>query len=559
LAVLTLIVLSLAILANSMTKPLGRDEQMYCTGGVLLAQGKMIYRDFSYIAQMPYHPLLYAALYKVLNTNYYLLVGRMFSSVCDILVVVCIVGIYRYIFKGFGISGALFGLAGAILYVFNPSVDYANGFAWNNDVVILCVAFSLWLFISTPARQARRGLTADFKQESQYWRIAGIGALLTLATCMRITTALVQLLFFIALLAKGPPSARSRQKADGELIKQRFKTVLPFLAASAVVLIWPVWLIAQAPRAFLLDVFLVQILNSEWLHKIGLVHDKFALIYNSLAEPGYLALIVIAVYLCVMVVWQRRPGFAGEASRKLAISDKADMALAALLPLAFFVIALGLPRIWRQHLAAPVPFLIIGAAYPLLYLRKLAPLERDLYPHPVKDLSLSGASFLTGLVHNRHFNIAAVLTALSVCIAVASYPVVLYRIPLLLGPQSWMAIELHKISEDIAEKTKDPKLILTLAPLYALEGGCDIYPEFSAGSFVYRVADFMTASDRAVTHSVGPSTLGELLEKTPPSAVILGVEMEFLEKGLFQAAVQPDRQKWEKKEYENGPIVYFRR
>ncbi|MGD8786597.1 MAG: hypothetical protein PVJ60_04165, partial [Phycisphaerales bacterium] len=58
LVVLILIVISLAIFGNSMTKPLARDEQMYCTGAVLLSQGKMIYRDFSYAAQLPYHPLL---------------------------------------------------------------------------------------------------------------------------------------------------------------------------------------------------------------------------------------------------------------------------------------------------------------------------------------------------------------------------------------------------------------------------------------------------------------------------------------------------------------------
>ena len=62
LVVLILAILSLVILSNSMTKPVGRDEHMYCTGAVLLAQGKIIYRDFSYVAQLPYHPLLYATL-----------------------------------------------------------------------------------------------------------------------------------------------------------------------------------------------------------------------------------------------------------------------------------------------------------------------------------------------------------------------------------------------------------------------------------------------------------------------------------------------------------------
>ncbi len=157
-AVLILAVLSLAVLANSMTKPVGHDEQMYCTAGALLAQGKMIYRDFSYVAQMPYHPLLYAALFKALNTSYYLLTGRIVSVVCDILVVVCIVGIYRLIFKPFVVTGLLLGLGASVLWIFNPLVDYANGFAWNHDVVILCVTLSLWLLLST-----------DLRLKSRYW------------------------------------------------------------------------------------------------------------------------------------------------------------------------------------------------------------------------------------------------------------------------------------------------------------------------------------------------------------------------------------------------------
>ena len=213
LVILILIVLSLAILANSMSKPLGRDEQMYCTGSILLAQGKMIYRDFSYAAQLPYHPLLCAALLKIFSTTHYLLVGRILSAFFDILVLVCIFGIYRYIFKSFAITGMLLGLAGAVLYIFNPLVDYANGYAWNHDAVILCVVLAFWLFVST-----------DFAQKSKYWRIAVIGALLTFASCMRITTVLVELLFLAIILSQPTGS-----------IKQRFKTALPFLIAAAVV------------------------------------------------------------------------------------------------------------------------------------------------------------------------------------------------------------------------------------------------------------------------------------------------------------------------------------
>jgi hypothetical protein len=502
--ILVLVFLSLGIFANSMTKPLGRDEQMYCTGGVLLAQGKMIYRDFSYVAQLPYHPLLYAALFRILNTNHYLLVGRMVSVVCDVLVMLCIVGIYRRIFGKFADCGLLLGVASAILYVFNPLVDYANGYAWNHDVVILCVVLSFRLFIST-----------DFKQKSRYWRIAVIGGLLTLATCMRITTALVQLLFFAALVSR-----------PAESVKHRIKNALPFWIATAVVLIWPVWVIASSGQAFFLNLFWIPRLYGKWLHEIGMVHDKLGLTLSAFKTPGYLVLILIAVYLCVVMIWQRK---------KLAKINGRELLFAALLVLAFFIIALIPPTMWRQYLAMPVPFIIISFAYPLLYLKQLA--------DKVKN--------------NKQFKIACVVVAVCLVVAVFSYPIVVYRTIRLLVPESWTPIQLHEISQDIAEKTQEPKKMLTLAPLFALEGGCDIYTELSCGSIIYRIGDRLSAWNRETTHTVGPKSLAKLLEKEPPSAVIINVEgMKFLEEDLIKTAVKPD---WERKVYKYGPVVYFRR
>ena len=502
--VLVLVFLSLGIFANSMTKPLGRDEQMYCTGGVLLAQGKMIYRDFSYVAQLPYHPLLYAAIFRILNTNHYLLVGRMVSVVCDILVMLCIVGIYRHIFCKFVICGSLLGVASVILYVFNPLVDYASGYAWNHDVVILCVVLSFLLFIST-----------DFKQKSRYWRIAVIGGLLTLATCMRITTALVQLLFLAALVSW-----------PAESVEQRIKNTLPFLIATAVVLIWPVWVIALSGKAFLLNLIWIPRLYGKWLHEVGMVHNKLGLTLSAFKTPGYLVLIVITIYLCVVMIWQRR---------KLAKINSRIILFAALLVLAFFIIALIPPTMWRQYLAMPVPFIIICFAYPLLCLRQLADKAKN----------------------NKQFKMACGVIAACVALSVVSYPLVLYRTIMLLAPEGWVPIRVHKISQDIAEETKEPNRILTLAPLFAIEGGCEIYTELSCGAIVYRIGDRLSAWNRDITHTVGPGTLPKLVEKEPPSAVIINVEgMKFLEEHLIKTAVKPD---WERKVYENGPVVYFRR
>jgi hypothetical protein len=326
----------------------------------------------------------------------------------------------------------------------------------------------------------------------------------------------VQLLFFAALVSQ-----------PGESVKHRIKNVLPFLVATAVILIWPVWVIASSGQAFSLNLFWIPRLYGKWLHEVGIVHNKLELTLSAFKTPGYLVLIVITIYLCVVMIWQRK---------KLVKTGGRDLLFAALLVLAFFIIALIPPTMWIQYLAMPVPFIIISFAWPLLYLRQLADKARD----------------------NKQFKIAGVVVAACVVVAVFSYPIVVYRTVMLLVPESWTPIQVHEISQDIAKKTQEPKKILTLAPLFALEGGCDIYTELSCGSIVYRIGDRLSAWNRDITHTAGPRDLAKMVENEPPSAVIINVEskrMKFLEEDLIKTAVKPG---WERKVYEYGPVVYFR-
>jgi hypothetical protein len=503
-AVIVIIILALAFFANSMAKPVSRDEQMYCTAGVLVAQGKMIYKDFSYAAQLPYHPLICAALFRILNTSHYLLVGRILSVLCDVLILICIAGIYRHIFATFQVSGTLFALAAAVLYTFNPLVDYANGYAWNHDVVILCVVFSFWLFLPT-----------DFNKVSKYWRIAAIGALLTLASCMRITTILVALLFFVFLLFQPANS-----------LKQRLKTILPFVIASGFILIWPVWIVMQAPQAFFLSLFRIPALYGAWLHKIGMAHDKISLALFCLKTPGYLILIVIAIFLFMSILALRH---------SITITKRIPLLLALLLSLTFFVIAFIPPTMWRQYLAVPVPFLVVSFAFPLLYLRRL--LQK-------------GKSAIA-------FKLACLFVSLGVFVPIYFNSTVLYRLPLALAPEDWQPVKLHKIASEMAEEIEQPKLVLTLGPLFALEGGCEIYPELSCGSIIYRIADSISPQQREITHTVGPETIQQLLKDCPPSAVIVGVEPQyfsFLEAPLLRLVDST----WKRRVYENGLVLYVR-
>jgi hypothetical protein len=119
-----------------------------------------------------------------------------------------------------------------------------------------------------------------------------------------------------------------------------------------------------------------------------------------------------------------------------------------------------------------------------------------------------------------------------------------------------MPVHLHKTSRDIASRLPKGSRILTLAPLYALEGECEIYTELSAGPFVYRIGDHLTADELAAIRAVAPKTLSQLLKADPPAAVIVALESHDLEADLPKAVLKPN---WKKLVYsETGPTVYLK-
>lgn len=502
--VLVVTVLAVSMLANGMMKPVSRDEQMYCTAGVLLNQGYQIYGDFAYPAQLPYHALLLSTLYRVFNTSHYLLVGRLVSIACDIAVVFLILAIYRRVFGSHRLAGRWLGLAAVMLYAFNPLVGYSSGYAWNHDVVIFCVVFAFSLF-------ARTG----FRRRPRLWRLASIGALLAVATCMRITTAPVALLFLLVILLA----------ARGSL-HNRIRTALPFIIAALLVLSWPLWIFMQSPRAVWLNLVRIPSLYGRWLQELGVAYNKVTLTFDCLTTPAYLALLVTAGYLGIALI-KRRSSLNGIVRRNLLVAAGSALLL--------YVVAFVPPTMWHQYWAVPVPFVLITCAYPLAMLRQAA--------------EKSG--------QKRPFQTACGLMLACAAVAVISTPTLLRRSPAVLVPERWGPVALHRTAVDIASKTKKPKLILTLGPLYALEGGCKIYRELACGSIVYRTADALSPEDRKLTPAVGPETLNALLSQSPPSAVIVGVEpsyFSFLEEPLL-AAVGPA---WPHERYDETLQAYFR-
>jgi hypothetical protein len=476
---IVIVFLSVSMLGNSMTKELGRDENVYCTAGYLTEQGKLIYRDFSYITHPPYYPLLLAMIYKAADTSYYLLAGRILSVICEVSILICIVAIIKSALKSYPKFAAVFSICALLIYAMNPFVIYAGGYAWNHSVVVLCVLFCLLLFTNMDPEKM------NFK------RLFIIGAILTLAAFIRHTTALVYCVFAVTLLLMAP----------GRLRKGK-ATALPFLAGSVVLAAWPLIVISKAPEAFFLDIVRIPALNVAYLRETGIMYNKLYLTKIALLDPSYIGLIILVIYIVVLrFVPADNP----------STSDKRNERLFAAVAAVFIVIVFIPPMMWIQYWALPVAFIIVAIAQPLNYLCNAV----------VKDPR-----------KKRYLAAATILLFIAV------------------------GMRVHKISVDIHSKIVAGGPVLTLSPLYAIEGGSSIYPEFSAGPFVYRIADKLSESQRRIVHAVGPDELKKLVESNPPSAVILGTEPKQVEEPILEQVVQPD---WLKETYgENGPVVYFR-
>jgi hypothetical protein len=517
---LVLIILSLVIFASSMAKPDVDIEHVTCAAGVLLTKGKMIYRDFACVSQMPYHPLLYAAVFKVLNTSHYLLVGRILTVVCDVLVVITIIGIFLRVFALYPITGWLLGMAMAVVCVFNCHFDETNGFALDHDFAILCILISFWLLVST-----------DFQQRSRFLRIGAMSVLLTLATCLHFTVVFVPLLFLILLLIQ-----------RGESSKERLKTVLAFFIAPIIILILPIWIMIQSPRAFFINVFEMPILKMQFIRNTQLMMgmtfvDKLVQILSYLTDPAGIYPFMIVVCLTVLIVLGRR---------KLEPSNLKNAVLAILVPVILFIIALCSPQLMYENFAILVPFVIISFAYPLLYLRRRG--EKG---------------------SHRLFNIASALLIACVFSQVASQPLLLLRTSLIFRPRNWIPMKIHQIAEEVAQKTKEPKLIVTFAPLFALESGCEIYPELSSGWDGCKIASAISTSKREITNTLDPKAFKEMIAERPPSGIVIDIlpgkeEVPSIGMVLLRIAKtkwpeqEYDKSVWERKEYSPGLVAYFR-
>jgi hypothetical protein len=81
--------------------------------------------------------------------------------------------------------------------------------------------------------------------------------------------------------------------------------------------------------------------------------------------------------------------------------------------------------------------------------------------------------------------------------------------------------------------------VATLYPLYALEAGLPIYPEFSSGVFLYQIGDMLDEEERKRYVTTSPNSLIDFFNENPPGLIIT-VMLRNFEKPFFEYAEQSD-------------------
>jgi hypothetical protein len=452
----------------NMRRGLNHDEHQFVAGAALIARdGLLPYRDFPYF-HVPTLSFVYALLFQL--NDYLLLTARSFSIVCSWLTLVLIfaaaLGWLRHlsIWWRMGI-----GAATVVLLMTTPSFLHASGRAWNHDFPLLLTLLAAvgqvaWLKRSTPAGRP-------------LWWPALAGLLVGLAASTRLSFAVAAAAFAFSILLVIPWRTRRAWGPIGVFVIGMTAGALPAL-----------YMLAVAPEQFIFGNWTYAQLNTLFYRQAeaaGAVPDAAMTLTAKLVktveyvvtQPGNLLLVLLAGF----ALWRAR--------RQLR---KAPELLFLLLLIPCFLVGAYAPT--------PLQSQYIYLLFPLLALLFLAALANDERPR-----------LETGLVAG-----AALVSA------ILAGPRYVEGVQVAFDPAEWFPLKVHARGEYLGDLVGRQQ-VLTLAPIYALEGDASIYPEFVSGPLGWRVASLMTPSQRQMMGLVGLDELEADLAAQPPRAIFTGL------------------------------------
>jgi 4-amino-4-deoxy-L-arabinose transferase-like glycosyltransferase len=473
------------LLGLNMRRELNHDEHQFIASAALIARdGLTPYVDFPYF-HVPVLSYLYALLFRLFDSL--LLSARLLSVLFGwaTLALLFWLGWRRY-------RGAQpwlrwwYAALAALWLAALPPFTYTSGRAWNHDAP---------LFLLLAAFLIHSHTLSDRRSPS--WLLLISGLLMGVAAATRLSFGLTAIAFGLIIWL-----------TTGQSLWERLLNSLIFSGGFLLGVSPAVILFSKDPIAFIFDNVGYVRLNTQYYHSVGAtgamtIPGKLAYLGAQLAaEPTALATFValaIGLWPLRTLLLRGTPPSA-EAENEAAITP-----------------------VEKSHLRFRLWFLGLTLLFTLVGALGATPSQPQ-YFYPLFPLAMIGiveafaawpAHLQPGVIYT--YGLAAI-TAILVALSVYAP-----GLEIVFHPGEWFPAKTHAYGQFIRELTGDGN-VLTLAPIYVVEGDAAIYPEFATGPFAWRVAPLMSEADRMRYDIIGPDDLDAFLAASPPRAVLTGVE-----------------------------------
>jgi hypothetical protein len=365
------------------------------------------------------------------------------------------------------------GMAGSavVLAAFSPLSFYTVGRAWNHDAATALLLLALVLSRVARGRPGSAPLVA-----------AGLAAGFAVGTRLSMAPVAIGLALVIALWMKR------------ESLRRRLLAVALYAAGGAIGLLPTLVLAAIDVKAFVFGNLGYAALNTAYRQASGYTSamdlaGKARFFFEQvLREPrgailfGSFAVFLVADGLRVLF-WR------GEGRRL-------PLVIGLLFPFLAWGVLAPTPG-WLQYFYVLVPFAAVGTVVSAARVRL-----------GERRLPFGAAWAIVAALAVAWFSRSEVSSTRA-----------------LLRPDAWVPQTVREVGSRIAQLT-DQGPVLTLSPIYALEGGRSIYEQFASGPFAWRVSSFVPADERAALHIVSPEELEGVLTARPPAGILVGREAE---------------------------------
>jgi len=438
-AVISLAFLVIAgfLISQALSKRINHDENQYIACAELIGEGYVPYHDFLYF-HLPYLPYIYAGLFSF--TDHLLLSSRIFSALCALtylfLIYLLVAGRFEFLSKN---GAAFFAISAVFLITATGIFRHTATLSWSHDFPIMLIVLAFFLF-------------AEFFQNDRKILLFFSGILLGTAVMARLTYIFSILPFFLVLFAG------ARMRAWRNIVPRIIFLVSGFLASLLPLLI----LIADraAFENFTYSIYDYHFrFDQIFLREMGWIPGsrlQFEL-YSELFLDKRVFLPFLSVFASIYLLIKHR---------KNVIAHR-ELLLALLIAIFSFAGTISREVAHKQYFLIIVIFLIL-----------------NLY------LLISGFE----LFRSRLFYRVSGILILAVLLWDPSHLV-----------HAWGRLdggymqEVHAQGVKIRQIVKDEKVV-TLSPLWCLEGGCGIYPEFVNGVFSWRVGSCETVPETRFTN-----------------------------------------------------------